>query len=76
VGMNTVTLDRRGRVTIPKGWRERLGLRADDDLVLEVVGSEVRLRPVVRKQHTVKARRRWGREAFFKSGEASFGGDE
>ncbi len=70
--METVSLDRKGRITIPKERREELGLAEDDKFVLEVERGELRLRPLVRKQVKVRARRRWGRETFPRSGEALF----
>ena len=76
VGMQTVTLDRKGRVLIPKEQREELGLTEDDQLALAVERGEIRLKPIVRKQYKVKARRKWGKEAFLKAGEASFADDE
>lgn len=45
MGMETVSMDRRGRVTIPKVARERLGTTAEDRLVVTVDAGEVRLRP-------------------------------
>lgn len=70
--MQTVSLDKKGRVTIPKDRREELGLTEEDRLLLEVEAGEIRLKPILRKQLKVKARRKWGREAFPKTREASF----
>lgn len=74
--VDVVSVDKKGRVTIPKPHREALGLAEEDQLSLLVEGGEIRLRPVARKQMTVRARRKWGREAFLKSGEATFGDEE
>jgi AbrB family looped-hinge helix DNA binding protein len=74
--MDVVSLDRKGRVTIPKPQREALGLAEEDELTLTLEGGELRLRPVARKQLKVRARRKWGREAFLKSGEATFADEE
>lgn len=41
-----LTLDRAGRVVIPKPLRDDLHLGPDDALQLEVIGEEIRLRPV------------------------------
>jgi AbrB family looped-hinge helix DNA binding protein len=74
--METVTLDKKGRVTIPKEKREELGITAEDRLLLIVEGAEIRLRPVVRQQLKVRASRRWGKEAFRKAGEATFAAED
>ena len=74
--METVTLDKKSRVTIPKEKREELGLMEDDHLLLAVEGAEIRLRPLVRRQHKVRAGRKWGKEAFPKAGEATFATEE
>ncbi len=74
--MQTVTLDKKGRVLIPKEQREELGLTEEDQLVVAVERGEIRLKPVVRKQYKAKAGRKWGKEAFLKAGEASFADDE
>ena len=76
VGMQTVTLDKKGRVLIPKKQREELGLTEEDQLAVAVERGEIRLKPIVRKQDKVKAGRSWGKEAFLKAGEASFADDE
>ena len=76
VGMQTVTLDKKGRVLIPKEQREELGLTEEDQLVVAVERGEIRLKPIVRKQYKAKAGRKWGKEAFPKPGEASFADDE
>ena len=45
--MNTrLTLDKAGRVVIPKGLRDALHLRPGDQLDLETAGEEITLRPV------------------------------
>ncbi|MBI4417053.1 MAG: AbrB/MazE/SpoVT family DNA-binding domain-containing protein [Euryarchaeota archaeon] len=74
--METVTLDKKGRVTIPKERREELGLMEDDRLLLAVEGAEIRLKPLVRRQLKVRAGRKWGKEAFPKAGEATFAAEE
>jgi AbrB family looped-hinge helix DNA binding protein len=38
-----VTMDRSGRIVIPKAVRDGLGLRADESFELEVDGSAIRL---------------------------------
>ena len=71
--MEVVSVDKKGRVTIPKPQREALGLAEEDELTLTVEGGEIRLRPFTRKPLKVRARRTWGREAFPTSREAAFG---
>jgi len=67
-----VSLDKKGRVTIPKEHREALGLEEEDRLALRLERGELRLRPVTREQLKLRARRKWGREAFPSSKEATF----
>jgi len=74
--METVTIDSRGRVVIPKSARRRLGLVPKERLILLVEGGEVRLRPHIAEQPVIRPRRRWGKRAFLKAGEALFAGDE
>jgi AbrB family looped-hinge helix DNA binding protein len=54
----TVTLDKAGRVVIPKPLRDALRLAPGDELVLESEGDRVTLRPVrsasaLRKEHGI-----------------------
>jgi AbrB family looped-hinge helix DNA binding protein len=42
----TVTIDKAGRVVIPKGIRDELRLEAGDTLALESAGERVILRPL------------------------------
>jgi len=76
VGMQTVSVDRKGRVTIPKEAREHLNLSEEDRLVVTVDKGEVRLSLLVPEQPKLRRRRRWGKEAFPRAGEALFAGDE
>lgn len=74
-GESTVEVDDRGRVTIPKSVRERLGILPGDELTLEVTGDGLRL--VTDRNGLVTAtsgKADWGPETFPDSGEATFGG--
>ena len=44
--MDTVSVDRFGRVVIPKPMRDQLGLDAGAELTVEVVGDAIHLVPV------------------------------
>jgi AbrB family looped-hinge helix DNA binding protein len=44
----TVSIDRAGRVVIPKDVRDRLALEADAELEIETEGDVIRLTPVRR----------------------------
>ena len=66
-------MDRRGRVLIPSRERRLLGLQPGDILEVEVREGAIVLRPRRPKPLKVRARRTWGKEAFLKSGEATFG---
>lgn len=48
------TLDRFGRVVIPKKVRDDLGLRAGDILVVEEGEAEIRLKPARDEAHMVR----------------------
>ena len=48
-----VTMDRAGRVVIPKDVRERLGLQPDTEYELTIEGDEIRLSPVRRRGRRV-----------------------
>ena len=71
--MGTTRIDDRGRVTIPKELRERLGLRAGDTLDVGIEAGEVRLS--VEREGVERVRRdgEWGDEAFLDAGETTFG---
>lgn len=55
---NHLTIDKAGRVVIPKQLRERLHLEPGDALEVEAAGEQITLRPVrgtapLRKEHGV-----------------------
>lgn len=72
----SVSVDEKGRVAIPKKVRERLGITPDEKLQLWVANGEIHLSPVVRKPTRIKAGRKWGKESFVNAGEALFAGEE
>lgn len=45
--MEEATLDKWGRVIIPREIRETLGLRPNQKLIVETKGKEIVLRPVI-----------------------------
>lgn len=50
-----VTIDRAGRIVIPKDIRDRMSLAADAELEIAAEGDEIRLTPVrVRSRHVVE----------------------
>lgn len=62
----TLTLDKAGRVIIPKTLRDEMHLEAGDTLELESEGDRITLRPVrsgsaLRKEHGVWVFRRGGK---------------
>jgi AbrB family looped-hinge helix DNA binding protein len=56
--MNHLTIDKAGRVVIPKQLRDQLHLQPGDALEMEAAGEQITLRPVrgtapLRKEHGV-----------------------
>jgi AbrB family looped-hinge helix DNA binding protein len=49
---STVSIDKAGRLVLPKPIRDKLGLEAGDSLAIESEGDEITLRPV-RPQSTM-----------------------
>lgn len=66
-------MDERGRVLIPLGEREKLGLKAGVEFELVQEDGVLVLKPVISEPLRVNVKRRWGKEAFLDSGEATFG---
>jgi AbrB family looped-hinge helix DNA binding protein len=67
-------MDERGRVLIPSRERERLGLKPGTDFELVEEKGVLLLKPIVSSPVRVKSKRRkWRREVFLDSGEATFG---
>lgn len=57
--MNTITIDRAGRVVIPKLVRDELGLDAGDLLQIDSNGESLTLRPVRTKSPLSKEHGIW-----------------
>jgi len=67
-------MDERGRVLIPNEERERLGLKPGTDFELVEEKGILLLKPIVSAPVRVESKKRkWGKEAFLDSGEATFG---
>jgi AbrB family looped-hinge helix DNA binding protein len=67
-------MDERGRVLIPNEERERLGLKPGADFELVEEKGVLLLKPIVSAPVRVRSKKRkWGKEAFLDSGEATFG---
>ena len=70
-------MDERGRILIPLDEREKLGLKAGAEFDLEREDGVLVLKPILPKIHQVDGTsRKWGREAFFDVGEATFGEEQ
>ena len=54
--MKAISLDKAGRVVLPKDLRDKLRLEAGDELLVEETGEHIVLRPV-RAQATLKKER-------------------
>ena len=54
--MKAISLDKAGRVVLPKDLRDKLRLEAGDELSVEEAGEQIILRPV-RSQPTLKKER-------------------
>jgi AbrB family looped-hinge helix DNA binding protein len=67
-------MDERGRILIPMGEREKLGLKVGTEFDLIREDGVLVLKPVVPEPLRVNAEhKKWGKEAFLDSGEATFG---
>ncbi len=72
--MGKARMDERGRVLIPLDERERLGLKTGTEFELVREDGVLVLKPVVPEPLRVDAKRKkWGKEDFLDSGEATFG---
>ncbi len=69
----TLTVDDRGRVTLPKEIRDRLGIGPDDEIPARLIGSvlEVNPKPSSRLQTATAGHDSW--ETLSDAGESLFG---
>ncbi len=68
-----VKVDDRGRITIPNEERIRFGIKDGDEIEFLTEDDRIILIPIHKKVKKIKAGRKWGREAFFSAGNATFG---
>jgi AbrB family looped-hinge helix DNA binding protein len=72
--MGKAKMDERGRVLIPLDTRERLGLKAGVEFEVIREDGVLVLKPILPEPLRVDgSHRKWGKEAFLDSGEATFG---
>lgn len=72
-----VEVDDRGRITIPKPVRKKLGILSGDELEVEVESSNIVIESKQKSPLTATAQRKeWRGNAFHKAGEALFGEHE
>ena len=70
----TVTVDDRGRVTLPKAVRERLHVNAGDDLTVAIEDGEIRLQSDRNPFEPITSNKtEWGTETFLNTGTAMVG---
>lgn len=71
----TLKVDDRGRVTLPKKIRERLGIRSNDEVPATLVGSvlEVNPKPSSNLETATAGRDDWENTTPTDAGEALFG---
>jgi AbrB family looped-hinge helix DNA binding protein len=68
-----VTIDERGRVTIPKSIREKHNFIIGAEFEIVDENDKLILKLIVPKQKTVKSSEKWGKFTFLKAGESTFG---
>lgn len=71
----TLTVDDRGRVTLPKEIRERLGIESNDTISATLVGSvlEVNPKPSSKLEPATAEREDWADSTPTDAGESLFG---
>ena len=67
-----MAVDRKGRIVISAEEVKKLNLKPGDELLIDVRENAIILKPLP-KPVKVRANREWGKEAFLKAGEATFG---
>jgi AbrB family looped-hinge helix DNA binding protein len=68
-----VSIDERGRVTIPKSVRDKHNFVLGEELELIDENDKIILKILLPEQKTVKSSEKWGKNAFLKAGESTFG---
>lgn len=68
-----VTIDERGRVTIPKSIREKHNFISGEEFEIIDENDKIILKLLIAKQKTVKRSGKWGKYTFLKAGESTFG---
>jgi AbrB family looped-hinge helix DNA binding protein len=69
-----VKMDKRGRLLIPIDERKRLALKGGDEFDFIREGGFLILKPILPEPVQVDgSHRKWGKEAFLDSGDATFG---
>lgn len=72
--MGKAKMDQRGRILIPLYTRETLGLKAGVEFDIIREDGVLVLKPILPEPLRVDgSHRKWGKEAFLDSGEATFG---
>ncbi len=72
--MGKTRIDEKGRILIPSEERDKLGLRSGTEFELVEEKGILLLKPIISEPITVRSKKkRWRREAFPDSGEATFG---
>ena len=67
-------MDNRGRILIPINEREKLGLKSGSEFDVIREDATLILKPIIPKPKRVDgSHRKWGKESFLDSGEATFG---
>ena len=71
----TLTVDDRGRVTLPKEVRDRLGIESNDEIPATLVGSvlEVSPKPSSKLETATAGRKNWESTTPTDAGETLFG---
>ena len=67
-----VNLDDRGRITLPKSIRDKYGLHEGDELQLEELEGELKIKIKKKEFKRIKANIDWKGVGFFKAGESTF----